>query len=273
LFLLTLPPRRPVLMVLGVALAVLVLRGTGTGPLWYIERGWVLMLGAWFMVMVIALPAAGFFSRALAALGASSATLAVFLTVLPDGWRVLDWSVTRRIQATASDAALLWSSSSVTGGWGGRFTEAISQFAELQALLHPALIALESLAALGVAWWAYRRLAARERHPLGRLRDFRFGDHLVWLLIAGILLIILPLGEVAVRAGSNVLAFMGALYALRGGAVLLVVFGLKGLGGAFIAGVLLLFLYPIALVTAILVGLTDTWFDLRARRLAARPDS
>ncbi len=273
LFLLSLPPRRPLLVVLGVVLAGMALRGGGDGPLWYIERGWVLVLGAWFMVMVFALPAAGFFSRALAALGASAATVALFLTVLPNGWQVLDWAVTRRIQETATDASALWARSSASNGWAERFTEALSQFAELQTLLHPALVALESLAALGVAWWAYRRLAARERHPLGRLRDFRFGDHMVWLLIAGILLVILPLGEVAVRAGCNVLAFMGALYALRGAAILLVIFGLKGPGGAFIAGLMLLLLYPIALTTAILVGLTDTWFDLRARRAAARPDS
>jgi hypothetical protein len=273
LFLLSLPPRRPLLVVLGVVLAGLALRGAGDNPLWYIERGWVLMLGAWFVVMVYALPAAGFFSRALAALGASAATVALFLALLPDGWGVLDWAMTRRIQDTASDASALWASSSAASGWAEQFGEALSRFAELQALLHPALAALESLAALGVAWWGYRRLAARERHPLGRLRDFRFGDHLVWLLIAGVLLLVLPMGEAAVRAGSNVLAFMGALYALRGAAILLVVFGLQGLGGAFIAGLLLLLLYPIALTTAIIVGLTDTWFDLRARRAAARPDS
>jgi hypothetical protein len=273
LFLLSLPPRRPLLVVLGVVLAGLALRGAGDNPLWYIERGWVLMLGAWFVVMVYALPAAGFFSRALAALGASAATVALFLALLPDGWGVLDWAMTRRIQDTASDASALWASSSAASGWAEQFGEALSRFAELQALLHPALAALESLAALGVAWWGYRRLAARERHPLGRLRDFRFGDHLVWLLIAGVLLLVLPMGEAAVRAGSNVLAFMGALYELRGAAILLVVFGLQGLGGAFIAGLLLLLLYPIALTTAIIVGLTDTWFDLRARRAAARPDS
>jgi hypothetical protein len=167
----------------------------------------------------------------------------------------------------------MWSGTPALSSWADRFTEALSQFAELQMILHPALIALESLAALGVSWWAYRRLAASEIHPLGRLRDFRFGDHLIWLLIAGLLLVILPLGEVAVRAGSNVLACMGALYALRGAAILLVVFGLQGAAGAFITGVVLLFLYPIVLTTAILVGLSDTWFDLRARRAAARPDS
>lgn len=275
LFLLSLPPRRPILVGFGALLALGGLVGAepGSGPLWYMERGWVLVLGAWFMVMVHLLPRAGFFTRALAALGASSGTVALLLTLLPEGWSVVDWAITRRIQKTAADASAIWAESSVSTGWVERFSEALSRYAELQTLLHPALIALESLAALGVAWWAYGRLASGERHPLGRLRDFRFGDHLVWLLIVGIVLVLLPLGDVAVRAGSNVLTFMGALYALRGAAVLLVVFGLQGIGGAFIAGLIILFLYPLVLATAIVVGLSDTWIDLRARRSAVRPDS
>lgn len=275
LFLISLPPRRPLSVLGGVLLAWVALVGTDPAgsPLWFIERGWVLVLVAWFMVMVVLLPAASFFSRALAALGASLGTVAVLLSVLPAGWSTLDWAIARRIQGTASDAAALWASSTVSEGWTTRFTDALTRFAELQSLLHPALIGLESLAALGVAWWAYRRLAAKERYPLGRLRDFRFGDHLVWVLIGGILLLILPLGEAAGRAGSNMVAFMGALYALRGAAILLVLSGLQGAGGAFVAGLVLLFLYPIALTTAVVVGLSDTWFDLRARRAAARPDS
>lgn len=275
LFFLTLPPRRPLLVGCGALLAWVALVGTDPGgsPLWYIERGWVLVLGAWFMVMVVLLPAAGFFSRAIAALGAAAATVAALLAFVPTGWSSLDWAVARRIQGTASDAATLWANSAVSEGWSSRFTEALTRFAELQSLLHPALIGLESLAALGLAWWAYRRLAAKERYPLGRLRDFRFGDHLVWVLIAGVLLLVLPLGEAAVRAGSNMVAFMGALYALRGAAILLVFSGLQGVGGVFVAGLVLLFLYPIALMTALVVGLSDTWFDLRARRAAARPDS
>jgi hypothetical protein len=275
LFLLSLPPRRPFLAAGGALLLWVVLTGgdSGGSPLWYIERGWVLVLGAWFMLMVVLLPGAGFFTRALAALGASAATVTALLVLVPSGWPVLDWAIGRRIQETATDAAALWTNSAVSEGLSGRFTDALKRFSELQSLLHPALIGLESLAALGVAWWAYRRLAARERHPLGRLRDFRFGDHLVWVLIAGILLLVLPLGEAAVRAGSNVVAFMGALYALRGAAILLVFSGLQGVGGAFVAGLVVLFLYPVALMTAVVVGLSDTWFDLRARRAAARPDS
>lgn len=230
-------------------------------------------MGAWFVISSFALPKEAFFPRALAALTAAGLTALLILLLVPEGGSVLDWVVTRRIEMTASAAAAVWSEASVSTEWAEQFRSAITRFAEIQILLYPALIALESLAALGVAWWAYRRLVLRDRQPLGRFREFRFEDHLVWMVIAGILLVLLPLGEVAVRTGSNILAFMGALYALRGAAILLVVFGLKGIGGVVIATLVTLFLYPIVLMTAILVGISDTWIDLRARRSAVRPDS
>lgn len=275
ILLVALPPRKPIAVIFGAGLAVLGLMGSGpgVGPIWYIERGWVLILGAWFVISSFALPKEAFFPRALAALTAAGLTALLILLLVPEGGSVLDWVVTRRIEMTASAAAAVWSEASVSTEWAEQFRSAITRFAEIQILLYPALIALESLAALGVAWWAYRRLVLRDRQPLGRFREFRFEDHLVWMVIAGILLVLLPLGEVAVRTGSNILAFMGALYALRGAAILLVVFGLKGIGGVVIATLVTLFLYPIVLMTAILVGISDTWIDLRARRSAVRPDS
>lgn len=272
LLLLALPPRRPHLQFLGVALAVLAFSGSEGGAFWYAERGWSLILGAWFVIMVVALPGAGFLSRALAALGASVVSAAIFLSLRPGDWSSLDWTISRRINGAAADLATIWANAS-TDSWAGRFSGGVYQVAEIQILLHPALVSLASLAGLGIAWWAYRRIAVRDHAPLGPLREFRFRDELVWLLIAGILLLILPIGGAAVRTGANLLMFMAALYALRGAAVLLVLFGLQGFGGAVFAGLAFLFLYPVVLATTIMVGLTDTWFDLRARRAAARPGS
>jgi hypothetical protein len=276
LLLLALPPRRPTLVAVAAGLAYVIFRGGAphrfTDGSWYVDRGWILLLGAWFVVMVALWPTARFINRALAAVGAAAASTALLLVLFPSGWRNLDWLVSHRIHEVAALAAQQWVGAGA-GEWSGRFASAAYQLAELQAFLHPALLALESLAGLAVAWWIYHRVATGEPNPLGRWRDFRFGDHLVWLLVAGILLLLLPLGEVAGRAGSNLLAFMSALYALRGSAVLLTVFGLQGVGGALIATIALLFLYPLTLTTAVLVGLTDTWVDLRAHRAAPRPGS
>jgi hypothetical protein len=38
-----------------------------------------------------------------------------------------------------------------------------------------------------------------------------------------------------------------------------------------IGGVLFLLLYPLVMATTVLVGVTDTWLDIRARRAAAPP--
>lgn len=192
---------------------------------------------------------------------------------MPSGWRNLDWTLSRRVRDAAADAASVWAGATSLGDWAAQVAGSLYRVAEIQVIIQPALAALASMAALGVAWWAYRRLSVRDRAPLGSLREFRFRDDLIWVLIVGILLVVLPLGESAVRAGSNLLAFMGALYMLRGVAVLLVLLGVHGAGGAIVAAVALFLLYPVVLTASVVLGVTDTWFDLRARRSAVRPGS
>jgi hypothetical protein len=147
--------------------------------------------------------------------------------------------------------------------------------AQLQVLVFPAMMAIASLAALGAGWWLYRRLAAADRQPLRPLREFRFSDHLVWLLVIGAtLLVILPANAIAHRTGWNLVTFMVALYALRGLAVFVVIGGTPGVFGMLVGAVLFVVLYPLVLAATILVGLSDTWLDIRAKRpIAPRPGS
>jgi len=144
--------------------------------------------------------------------------------------------------------------------------------AELQWTLFPALLGLRSLAALGLAAWFAGRLRgpAAPALRLRPLRDFRFNDQLVWLLIAGLALVALPLGAAATRAGYNALAFMAAMYAVRGVGIFVFLAGgaptlLSVLFGAFA----LIFLYPLVLTAAVLLGLGDTWLDVRGRAALA----
>lgn len=275
LLLLALPPWRPHLVALGIALAAVAFFAPADGPLWYVGRGWGLVLGAWFLLTVLLWPGAGFLSRAFAALGAATASAAVLLS-LGHGWGRLDWTITQRFQATAVDTAALLGTGLGLEEWSGGVSDAIYQAAELEALLYPALLALASLAGLGVAWWAYRRLSRREHRPLAPFREFRFRDEVIWLLIAGIVLVLIPtVGEgaghsLALRAGSNVLTFVGALYALRGAAVVLALVGAPGIGGALLGAVIVFLLYPLVLAGSLLLGVTDTWIDLRARGREAR---
>jgi hypothetical protein len=264
--LLALPPRRPMMLLFAAAIVGLFFLGRRTGPLWYIERGWVLILSAWFVCAVMALPRARFMTRGLAAVFASAASAGVLLGFSGGGFGQADQVISGRLSAGAQQVAAAWRAGPGGTRLGQEFADTVARAVELQASLFPALLGLASLCGLAVAWWAHRRLAGRELQPLAPLREFRFHDGLVWLLIVAMLLLLLPLDGVANRAGSNLLAFMAALYALRGLAVLLVIGGAPGPLGLVLGAVLLLLLYPIVVATTFFVGLTDTWLDIRTRR-------
>ncbi len=272
LLLLALPPRRPGRVVLGATLGAAAVWGVPPEPLGYVELGWVLLLGGWFVALASFWPDGRFLSRALGAVAGAAGTAAVLLVVGGRGWAYLDWTVSRHFRGAAATVASLWGAAAESDAFGARLVDGVYRAAEVQAMLHPALLSLASLAGLGVAWWAHRRMSGQEARPLAPFREFRFRDELVWLLIAGILLIVLPVGEWAPRAGSNVVAFMGVLYVLRGAAVFLVLTGMPG-GGAVVVGFLALMILPMVMPAAAVVGLADTWIDLRARRAAVRPGS
>lgn len=264
--LIALPQRRPVALALAAAIALLFFTGAPTGSLWYLERGWPLVLSAWFVVCVVVWPDERFLPRALFALVASFASAGMLLGLRAGGFTRVDALIGERLHNAADQALESWGSVPLLRRVGGDFAGTLERTAEYQALLFPALLALASLAGLAVAWWAYRRLSVRELKPLASLREFRFHDGFVWLLIAGVLLLLLPLDDLAVRAGSNLLAFMAALYTLRGLAVLIVVSGTPGPLTMALGAVLVVLLYPLVLATTFIVGLTDTWLDLRTRR-------
>src|SRR5207247_2402815 len=51
----------------------------------------------------------------------------------------------------------------------------------------PATLTLQSIAGLALAWQWHRRVARRPFGPgLGPFREFRFGDHWVWALVAAL---------------------------------------------------------------------------------------
>jgi hypothetical protein len=270
LLLIALPPRRPLLLALGAFIGWLAFGGAmGADTLWYFERGWVLLLGAWFVVMAALLPRWTFMPRALVALGATAATAAILLIVNRGGFALLDAAVTEHLRSSASQALAVWRGSTGSEGIREEVSTAVYAVADIQGRLFPALLALASLAALGVAWWAFDRVARGTPQPLARLRDFRFRDELVWLFIAGLLLLLLPLNQLATRTGENLLTFMAALYTLRGAAVLLVIGGVPGPLGVVIGALVVVLLTPFVMATTFLVGLSDTWLDIRARRAAS----
>jgi hypothetical protein len=136
---------------------------------------------------------------------------------------------------------------------------------DVTVVIYPALLALESIAALALAWGLFHRISrTRLGPPLGRLRDFRFGDQLVWGLLAGIVLVIVPSLEAFRGLGYNLIAFFGALYVLRGLGVLAWFIHARRL--AVVILILLAFVFPPFIgILALSLGLGDTWLDWRGR--------
>jgi len=259
--------------VVGAALLILVFSGAPASGIWYLERGWAILVGAWFVAASLAWPDRSFVLRALAGLGGGTASAAGILAFL-GGWPVADQVVRERLEASAA------ATSEVFGGLlpgnageaGMAFQEAVVRTAEIQGVLFPAVLAMASIAALGVAWWLHVKLTRDLGSGLEPLKRFRFPDPLIWLLIGGICLL-LGFGwtEGLGRMGANLLVFMVGLYALRGLGVILFLTGGLSVPAMVLAGLAVLLLPPLVVAGAMAVGVGDSWFDLRARNGAVGP--
>ena len=135
---------------------------------------------------------------------------------------------------------------------------------------------MQSLAALALAWATYHRLGrARLGAPLRPLKEFRFNDQLVWGLIVGLTIMLLPTLKALHGAGKNLLVFFATLYAVRGFAVLAWFMAPGALGVTLTVGFVMLLLPILGVfaalalmmlgVAALALGLGDTWADWRSR--------
>jgi hypothetical protein len=269
--LVAMPPRRSILALLGMVLLAITFLGERTGPLWWYGRGWVLILSGWFVVAVALLPHLNLTMRSVIAIGGATASAALLFLVNRAGWQQVDWTVAKQLRDGAADVRAFWGGRLQDQPWASEVSTALDRFAEWQAAAYPAMLAIASLAGLALSWWLWRRLVLHDPRPFGALRDFRFSDHLIWIAVAGITLVVLPFSAPFTRTGANLLAFMGALYALRGFAVMLWLFGTPGILGAVFGAMVFVLLYPIVMATTLMVGLTDTWLDLRARQKNEKP--
>ena len=259
-------PARRVLPVMAGALGMVVaLAGATRSGLWYLERGWTIILGGCFAAVTLRWPERRFLPRALLAIAVSGAGAWAALGLSPRRWAIIDRMVATRLRdgvSTSLEALRVLRDGTPLPG---TVIGTVFQAAEWQSNLFPAMLGLSSLAALGTAWWLYVRLVRGSGEGLGPLRDFRFNDQLVWLLVAGAVMFILQPDGATGRAGLNLLAFTGALYALRGaGVAVALTRGVSAFGWGLLALAFLL-LAPFLFAAALLVGLADTWVDIRAR--------
>lgn len=264
-------------LALGVAALLLLLTFQGfgdvTGPLWYVERAWALLLGGGFVAAVVLGHRGGALRPGLLAVGGGFGVVLLSTVVRPGLVAELDWWMGRELGRMAGLAREWLQAIGGGQGWGPELQAAMDRALTWQVFLYPALLALASLSALALARYILLRFQGRES-GLGPVREFRFGDELVWIFIAGLLLFLLPVGEVAQRIGENAMVFMGGLYFLRGIGVLLWIgaASVTSTWWAFLWGLAAVVLYPLAVGTALVLGLGDTWLHVRERMARLKSD-
>lgn len=273
-------------------------------------RGWSLSLGAAFGLICLTTRSRPFLGRALAATALAAVVTIAGLSsraagrdTFEDATRMLSMEYQRRAQESLGT----WQERTTSPTWQGFVQRVPGVAARADQLattlgslgdagsartsgsltargpllvLAPALLALESLLALGLGWAAYHRLSrTRIGPPLAALRDLRFNDQLVWGLVVGATLMLLPTLVEWRTIGANLICFFGTLYALRGVGVL--TWWIPDRAAALLPlalVVLVPLLGPVVvlaflLTTTFALGLGDTWRDFRAGAQARRPGS
>jgi predicted membrane protein DUF2232 len=243
-------------------------------------RGWAILLAASFGVVSLLSSTTAFFVRGLSAVGIALAVAFTIALSSASGIARIQHAggedLMRRAAASLNQFQQKWD----TEQWKSLTTRApLLQAADDWAAdierevpkhttpLLPALLALESLAALGLAYSVYNRLSSvKIGPPLGLLTEFRFNDQIIWALAVGLTLSLLPAFNEGRNAGFNLLLFFGALYAIRGLGVL------AWISKGRYLFIILLSLIPQGIfllgVLALALGLGDTWLDLRRRARA-----
>lgn len=263
------------------ALWVLWLPASG-GTYALLVRGWSILLAASFAGVVLLWREASFLPRAVLAIAIAlglGALAAMLSGGLADAGAVFGDAIQRR--AELGRAA--WQEFVSRPEWvefsrdnpgadalSAQVDQQFTLLPQAARLLVPAMLALQSLAVLALAWAAYHRFGrARLGPPLAPLAEFRFHDAFVWGIIAGLLVIVVPMPEPLRVLGVNAMVFFGVLYVLRGLGVLL--WFLKPGRWLLVLWtiVLVLFLQVVGAV-ALAIGVGDTWLDWRRR---ARPKS
>lgn len=256
---------------ISVAAALLMLRMPATLADRTIRASGAFFTGAFVMSSLLGIPS--LFRRTLFSVGLTTGAIAGWFAVLGLHWtdlivsvRQWQWAALRAVRPDLPDAP-----PAGAGIGGGPAAEAAAQFAagiDATAHLFPALLAIVATGGGWLAWLWYHRVAAR---PIGRpaplFREFRFSDHLVWAVVVAGALALAPLAEGWQVAGSNLLVYLLALYAGRGLAVIQTALVPAPFALALLLTIVAVPLLPLAVVVCTLIGLADTWLDLR-RRLA-----
>ncbi|HET9133943.1 MAG TPA: DUF2232 domain-containing protein [Gemmatimonadales bacterium] len=154
----------------------------------------------------------------------------------------------------------------IAAGETGQVAAQLAQSVQLLGDFLPGWLALLAFAGGWLAWQWTHRVA---RHPIGPaprpFRAFRFNDQLIWAVVLALGALLLPLPPAPATALANLLFVLGGLYAARGLAVLRSALLPAPPAMTVLLCCLALPVLPLALSGCAVLGVADTWLDLRRR--------
>jgi hypothetical protein len=272
---------RAALAVVWIVLSVwMLIQSAGPAGTQYdqMARGWAILLASSFGLVSLWSATMPFFSRALVSVGLASGIGFLIALSSPSGiarfQHAAGEELTRRVSTRIQDLEEgrrtaewqeLAAKAPIIEAWNDESETMMRLLPARAAAVMPALLALESLAVLALAWGVYRRLSSvKIGPPLSPLAEFTFNDQLVWGLAVGATLCLLPAFGDGRNAGYNLLLFFGALYLIRGIGVLAWM-----THGRYVYIIILSLLPQIFVIVTLALGLGDTWLDIRKRAKAA----
>lgn len=241
----------------------------------------VLMTGAF--IAISAVDRRPTFTRAAWAVLVATAAIVIWSQVWGLRWADFELALTRQWWAFCRNLALAADFAEVSPG-GRAFIERMADAGRPIAQLFPARLIVSGILGLVVAAAWHQRISRRSLGPaVERLSTFRFTDQLIWLVIIGVAVLVIPqvrsiqdladrspVGEMLLftisywtPVATNLLAVCGALYVARGAAVVRRI--LRPGPAIALAVIATLFLLPFALAGLAALGVADTWIDFRQR--------
>jgi hypothetical protein len=261
----------------AVSVGLLVLGGANGSRLGAVTSAYIVLATAAFVSLILLRPDA-ILRQALRSIAAAGLATAGLIELIwgSEAWRALAWQATR-------DAGIAMRSVVDVAPDAFAFYEPTVRFI---SLTWPGMLALQTLAGLALAWQLHVRIAAARAPkaavtapaPLTRFKDFCIGDAWVWGIVAWLSVLILPVSSALHIAGTNVGLVAGALYVLRGAAIVSTfaeAFGISSVALVIMAAAAAALAVPLLFVLPGLctLGITDTWYQYRRRLAEARQRS
>jgi hypothetical protein len=266
------PPPLLAIAIAALSLALLWLTAISGGRLAALLSAYIVLVTAAFVSLVL-LRTDTVLKQAFRStlLGGLATALLIQLVWGIDGWGEIGWEVTREVSFT-----MRWIVKASPAEWVEATFALYEPTVRFMSLTWPGMLALQTLAGLALAWQLHLRLTSLPLGaPLARFRDFAIGDAWVWGIVAWIAVLILPVSSALQVAGTNLGLVAGALYVLRGAAIVVTfaeVFGISSALLVIIAAAAATLAVPLLFVLPGLctLGITDTWYQYRQRLAAAR---